>query len=291
MFLQQLPHKPYCTNDFADGLKIRPKAMAIAHRYIQLNPPGILSFMLFDLDFAESAWTFERCDLPHPTFIVINRANGHCHYIYALLAPVVFGHGHEKPRRYFLAIEHTYRVTLGADPGYSGFITKNPFHHHWLVVSTPLAKYDLDALAERATLQSPPKKREQQAGQGRNVTLFDSLRTWAYKARRKYDDYGEWLKACLAMAAQMNVFDRPLDYPEVKSIAKSVARWTWQHITPQAFSQIQRERNKRGRLSAAAKAEDKRASARLMRAQGMTLREIAQALGVSKDAVAKWLNN
>jgi hypothetical protein len=291
MFLQRLPHKPYCTNDFADGLKIRPKSTAIKHRYLQLNPPGILSFMLFDLDAPESAWTFERHDLPHPTFIVINRKNGHCHYIYALLSPVVHGRGHEKPRQYFLDIEHTYRLILRADPAYSGHTAKNPWHQHWLVVSTPLAVYDLGVLAEAVTIQKRPKKHEQQAGQGRNVTLFDSLRSWAYKARRKYGDYGEWLAACMTMSSAMNVFNQPLAYPEVRSVAKSVARWTWQNITPHAFSQIQRERNKRSMAPRLGKNEDKRASARLMRASGKTVREIAQTLDVSKSVVSKWLES
>ena len=287
MFLQRLPHKPYCTDDFAAGLKIRPKSTAIKHRYLQLNPPGILSFMLFDLDFAESAFAFERHDLPHPTFIVINRANGHCHYVYALLSPVVFGRGNDSPLNYFLDIEHTYRVLLGADPAYSGHTVKNPWHGHWLVIKTPMAMYDLGVLAEFVRIRKRPKKQEQQAGQGRNVTLFDSLRTWAYKARRKYDDYGEWLQACMAMASQMNVFDRPLAYPEVKSTAKSVARWTWQRMSQDGFSRIQQTRIRKRWLVN----DDKVASAKLMRAKGMTMREIANALDVGVHSVHRWLNN
>ena len=288
---ERIPIKPYCTNDFGNGLKIRPKSTAIKHKYIQLNPPGILSFMIFDLDAPESAFAFEKHDLPHPTFIVINRSNGHCHYVYALRLPVVFGRGNDRPLNYFLDIEHTYRVLLGADPAYSGHTAKNPWHPFWLVVATPMAMYDLGVLAESVRIRKRPKKQEQQAGQGRNVTLFDDLRQWAYRERRKHDDYGQWLKACLAMSSAMNVFDQPLPYLEVKSIAKSVARWTWQHITPHAFSQIQRERNKRSMAPRLGKNEDKRASVRLMRAQGMTLREIAGVLDVSLRSVHRWLNN
>ena len=283
---ERLPHKPYCTDDFTAGIKIRPRATAIKHKYIQLNPPNILAFMLFDLDFAESAFAFEKHDLPHPTFIAINRSNGHCHYIYALLAPVVFGRGNDRPLNYFLDIEHTYRVLLSADPAYSGHTAKNPWHGHWLVIKTPMAMYDLGVLAEAITIEKRPKKREQQAGQGRNVTLFDDLRWWAYRERRKHEDYGTWLKSCMAMATQMNAFDQPLAYPEVKSIAKSVARWTWQHITPQAFSQIQRTRAKKKGLVN----EDKRASAKIMRTGGKTIREIAAALNVDVHSVHRWLN-
>jgi hypothetical protein len=287
LFTERLPRKPYCANDFADGIKIRPAATAIKYRHIQLNPPGILAFMLFDLDMAESAWAFERHDLPEPTFIVINRANGHCHYIYALLAPVVFGHGHDKPRQYFLDIEYTYRLLLGADHSYSGLLCKNPWHPYWLTVATPLAIYDLNTLADYVTIQKRPKKKEQQAGQGRNVSLFDDLRHWAYRNRRHYCDYGQWLNACMATCAEMNVFDHPLPYPEIKSIAKSVARWTWKNITPQAFSNIQRTRAKKKGLAN----EDKRASAKLMRARGKTVREIAQELNMPKSTISDWLKS
>jgi hypothetical protein len=287
LFAERLPKKPYCTDDFADGLKIRPNTTAIKHRYIQFNPPGILAFMLFDLDMAESAFAFERHDLPQPTFIVINKTNGYCHYIYALLAPVVFGRGNENPRHYFLDIEYSYRLLLGADPAYSGLLCKNPWHSHWLVVFTPSAVYDLGTLADYVVLQKRPKKREQQAGQGRNVSLFDSLRSWAYRARRHYGDYRQWLEACLTTCAEMNNFNQPLPYPEVRSVAKSVARWTWKNITPQAFSNIQRTRAKKKGLAN----EDKRASAKLMRAKGMTMREIADSLDVSFKSIHRWLND
>jgi hypothetical protein len=287
LFIERLPKKPYCTDDFADGLKIRPKTTAIKYRHIQLNPPGILAFMLFDLDATESAWTFERHDLPHPTFIVINRENGHCHYVYALHSPVVFGRGNDRPLNYFLDIEHTYRLLLGADPAYSGLLCKNPWHGHWLVIAAPLAVYDLSVLAEAVTIKKRPRKRERQSGQGRNVTLFDTLRHWAYRNRRHYDDYGQWLNVCTDMGSQMNTFDHPLPYPEVRSTAKSVARWTWQNITPESFSQIQRARAKKKGLAN----EDKRASARLMSARGYSMRQIAQSLGVSVGSIHKWLHD
>jgi hypothetical protein len=292
---ERIPIKPYCTNNFKDGLKIRPREMALKYKYLQLNAPFHFSFMLFDLDFPESAFAFEKHWLPYPTFIVINKQNGHSHYIYALQLPVIFGRGNDKPKHYFMAIEHTYRTLLNADPAYSGLTAKNPWHDgHWLVIKTPLAIYELGQLAECVKIQKSPKKREMTAGQGRNVTLFDELRLWAYKAVRQYHDYDEWHRICLDRCDDMNTFEHPLPNSEVRSIANSVARWVWEKMGPMSeqslkFRKRQSARSRKGLLARLAKNEDKRASAKLMRDQGMTLRAIAQALEVSKDAVAKWL--
>ncbi|WP_234888679.1 hypothetical protein [Aeromonas caviae] len=38
-FLERLPHRPYCTDDPAQGLLIRSQATALAYRHIQHNPP------------------------------------------------------------------------------------------------------------------------------------------------------------------------------------------------------------------------------------------------------------
>ena len=38
-FVERLPRRPYCTDDPAQGLLIRPQATALAYRHIQHNPP------------------------------------------------------------------------------------------------------------------------------------------------------------------------------------------------------------------------------------------------------------
>jgi DNA invertase Pin-like site-specific DNA recombinase len=79
-------------------------------------------------------------------------------------------------------------------------------------------------------------------------------------------------------------------------VTKSVAKWTWHNFdldeSDKRFSKLQSFRGHKGGvasgLSRATANEDKRASARLMRAQGMSLREIGHALGVSHVIVRKW---
>ncbi|MCV5707806.1 primase C-terminal domain-containing protein, partial [Escherichia coli] len=65
-------------------------------------------------------------------------------------------------------------------------------------------------------------------GLGRNCTLFDKTRRWAYRAiRQGWPEYDQWLQACYERASAYNLqFALPLDENEVMGIAKSIAKWT-----------------------------------------------------------------
>jgi DNA invertase Pin-like site-specific DNA recombinase len=84
----------------------------------------------------------------------------------------------------------------------------------------------------------------------------------------------------------------PLDPREVWHIAKSVSKWTWRRFDIEAsdarFRDIQAHRGRLGGLAKGAANEDKRATARIMRAQGLSLRAIAAELGVHHDTVREW---
>ncbi|WP_244081369.1 hypothetical protein [Aeromonas caviae] len=49
-FVERLPRRPYCTDDPAHGLHIRPQATALAYRHVQHNPPPHVSCIVFDVD-------------------------------------------------------------------------------------------------------------------------------------------------------------------------------------------------------------------------------------------------
>jgi DNA-binding NarL/FixJ family response regulator len=87
-----------------------------------------------------------------------------------------------------------------------------------------------------------------------------------------------------------NEHPKPLDVRECHHIAKSVARWTWNHFDIEASDQRFRElQSRRGKMGGRPAMEDKQSSARLMRTQGMTQKEIAQELKVHVNSVARWL--
>jgi hypothetical protein len=274
--------------------------MALEKKYIQLNPPAMQSFLIFDIDYAGAVLAAGDAGLPVPTLTVINPQNKHAHVIYVLSKPVCTSiYASEKPIRYLEAIKNAYVQRLGADMSYRGLIAKNPWHPYWDTIEDGNAVYDLAKLAKYVELSSEPVKIAQ-SGLGRNCTLFDSLRLWSYKAIRDYWRPGgaeDWFTALADQAEVLrglclNVDGYPLAPREVHAIVRSVWRWTWREITPDdladlvqrthAPEQQQARANKRW-----AKESKKEQGLELMR-QGLNNEEIGRRLEVSLSTVKRW---
>lgn len=307
LFSDKLPHKPYCTDDLASGLIIRSKSHAIQRRYIQHNPPPVLAFMVYDLDRPDSALAWNDSNLPPPAWVAVNPENGHSHHAYGLLAPVArTDAARGAPLKLAASIEAAYGAKLDADRGYSGLITKNPLHPHWHVFcpaneAANFGYYDLSELSEYVTLPNKLPKGRESVGLGRNVSLFDDLRTWSYRAVRdnwRPNGFNAWHSAVLAKAERLNQFAEPLPYSEIKATAKSVAKWVWQNFTPAGFQdyverthtpEIQAARGKKSGAVRAEKAAEKAVQAQEMRDKGIKQAAIAHELGVHRNTVAGWL--
>uniref|UniRef100_D5X778 Plasmid replicase n=1 Tax=Thiomonas intermedia (strain K12) TaxID=75379 RepID=D5X778_THIK1 len=307
LFAERLPHRPYCSDDKTARL-IRSRARALQFPYIQVNPPKLRFWLPFDLDKPGGAVAWEDALLPPPAVAIGNPHNGHAHLLWGLEAPVATGDAaRAAPLRYLAAIEGAMLAKMlphGADPGFAGLIVKNPAHEKWRTHWGPPHLYGLGELAEWLDLDKFKPKRAllkeiEGYGVGRNVSLFNALGPegkWAYTAVRRYrgKPFGEWEIAVLAKAQEMNgEFRTPMDCNEVRHIAKSVAKWTWKQDKARAaeFSQRQSYKGKRSGEVRAAASEDRRASARLMAASGMTQQVIAQALGVTDRTVRNWIND
>lgn len=297
--LTPLPYRPYCSDDLADGLRIRPLQTAKNRRYLQINPPTQQHYLVFDVDRQGAAFAWEDCNLAPPNYAAINPKNGHAHLVYKLAEPVATSeHGRLAPLRYLAAVERGYRIELGADAGYSGLVTRNPYktrtlcihkHEYDLFELSDWLKRDLGEYAEQETVV---------AGLGRNVTLFDTTRVWAYKAIRFYRVpersrlFNVWRKEVEDYALGINAqFPTPLVYSEVKATAKSIAKYCWKHDAEVQgkFSQKQAERGKLGGLAKGAANEQKRVQARLLAAQGISQKAIATELGVTDRTIRNWL--
>lgn len=292
------PNRPYCSENKAAS-HFAPLAKAIGEAYIQCNPHDVQSWLLFDIDRPGAWYAWEEGALPRPTWIAETPSNRHAHVCYGLRVPVTkYPSSRFDPIRYCAAIEAAFRERLGADQAYCGLMTKNPYHARWNVSPWPKTDlYELGELAEYVTLD--PKPPRVQYGLGRNVRLFDSVRKQAYKEVQHWrdtSDYETWRAHLLGIAmAQNAAFVVPLDAREVGYLVKSVARWTWQRYgreRPQwsvdAYRRRQVANARLGGLARSAAYEDKRASARLMRAKGMTLQAIGDELGVPKETVRRW---
>lgn len=298
------PKKPYCTDDLEAGIRIRSLKQALTKQYIQANPPHLRVWSIYDIDRPGGALAWEQNNLPPPNWATTNRLNAHAHLVYGLSVPVLLESEEARvaPMRYLAAVESAFRAALQADEGYSGLITKNPQHPIWRVLRGPVDFYDLGYLAEHVQLEKHlPKQgaKPQEVGLGRNCILFDFLRLWAYKAVREMRgqrNFVIWQARVYDRALNRNAdFKHPMDAREVWHIAKSVSKWVWKidPIAEAAFIKRQSVKGAKGGIasgiSRAAASEDKRASARLMVAKGMTQQDIAAELNVSQQTISRWL--
>ena len=238
-FKNQMPNKPYCTNNLDYGFSIRNKAKALEMLYLQANQPAIQTCLLFDLDKKNSFYTFEKVGLPIPHFITKTPKTGRCHYGYMLKAGVCkTQQARLKPLKYAAAVERALCHALDADVRYSGLICKNPLNAHWQVAVWEENSYTLDWLADCLDMNaSEARSVDYSYGLGRNCQLFEKTRQWAYRAiRQGYPDYPQWLEAATQRVEAYNLqLTTPLSPAECATIGKSVAKWTYQRFTEKGW--------------------------------------------------------
>lgn len=255
LFREMTPAGMWCTNDPERyGQRHLPRAPALRRAYIDPNPKGRVWAMVFDIDRPGAALAWDDADMPVPNWVAENPANGHAHLGYVLAAPVSRGEASRgKPLRLLARIECAMTNALDADRAYGHRLTKNPTHPRWRTLWERGAPYELDEFREYLGDDLPLRlTRSTATGEGRNVTLFDGLRPWAYRTRLAFNAFEPWHAACVMRARALNEFSCPLPDREVLGIAKSVAKWVWVRITPEGFAAIQAARGKRSGKARAA---------------------------------------
>jgi len=183
-----------------------------------------------DIDYGAAALAWEAIGL-EPTITVINPENTHAHLMYELNNPVAFSsNARSKPQDYFMAVERKLGNALRADQAYNGFLAKNPLSNRWLVDFNN-GRFDLEEIAEYCPKVSSGRAIAVKAdpGEGRNCSIFNEVRLWAYFQVKEFVIYEAWCQAVLARCEQENTFTPALPYSEVKATAKSIAKWTWKN--------------------------------------------------------------
>lgn len=235
-FVEALPSKVRSTNDFElSGTRFRTKENALGCLYIELNQ-FYKRFIALDIDKPGSVHFWEDRSLPPPTFIVINPKNGHCHYLYELKTPVYYTEAARRaPQKYFENTDIALTNLLSADLAYVGKFTKNPLHPHWYVIHHKVS-YDLEDFAEWGIDLKGHRHKQllKESPEGRNATLFDTLRHWAYQDVLQQGSYAVFQQAVDAKALSINGLfldceKGTLPAKEVLSTARSVGTWTWRH--------------------------------------------------------------
>jgi hypothetical protein len=297
LFAARMPHRPYCTDDLGYGIRIRDKVSALRKRYVQVNPPATVGYLVFDVDREGAAFAWDDRNLLPPSWTATNPENGHAHIAYAVRTPVVrTDAGRQKPLAFLAAVQDAMTVHLDADPGYAMFVTKNPLSPAWRVVTYNGAVYDLEQLAECVDLTLARKKpRLLVSGLGRNCDLFDNLRHRAYReviAFREGGCYQTWWRFILDTARKLNTYAQPLPTSEVQATARSVAKWVWRRFGQGAAVDrfIDRQKARQRRSAAARRGQT---SARVVAAveglrragKRVTVSAVARIAGVSRPTI------
>ena len=260
-----LPLWPLASDDLLHGIYRTSRHNALDRRYIEANPQAMSNLLVVDIDHPDALmramWNRQEWQ---PNAVVENPANGHAHAVWALAEPVTrTEYARRKPVAYAAAVTEGLRRSVDGDKGYSGLMTKNPTHEQWEASWLTDHLYNLDELNEHLTVADfmPPDswqrtKRKKPVGLGRNCTLFETARTWAYREiRHHWGDPSGLVDAISLKAHDLNgQFSEPLPIREAEDIARSISRWI---ITksrmwadgPDAynrrFSDTQRERGRR----------------------------------------------
>ncbi|MDV7624094.1 replication initiation protein [Acinetobacter baumannii] len=300
-FTNNIPNKPYCSDDLNYGVRILPKQIALLKRYIQPNHPYYTHFFVFDLDYSTAYidYFYSMIGVPTPNLIVENPENGHAHYVYQLKTPIYNTDASKpKPIQYGNAVYNALRDVLNADVGYVGLIAKNPLNKQWRAYTLRDKPYSLNELASKLEIDwkeaNKPIKQDEAIGLGRNCCVFHTVRKWAYVEIRKFrgKTYNQWLDAVVAECSKVNnQFTLPMQYNEVKGISKSIARWVWKR-DPHCYAMFIERQTIKGRKGGKVKGEAysfKREQAVKLKEQGMNNTQIAKQLSVTRRTIINWL--
>lgn len=207
---------------------------------IQVNGPRCIRYLCFDIDRKFGALAWEDANLPLPNLIMTNPKNGHAHLLYEIKegiwkkSPKDPRPGEALPVRYLQAVYKAMAEALGADKSYPGLLVKNPLHDAWTVTYGNQQPYTLGELSAHLDLLPAPKNGKLiEDVDGRNCTLFCSLRFFSYRVVNEYRDNHNFLSFKDDLWDELQTLNDELPNPlmdsELRGILKSVAKWTWKN--------------------------------------------------------------
>jgi hypothetical protein len=245
-FIDLLPPKPYCADNYNYGTIIRNKAHALTYRHIQLNSPFKYNFISLDIDYDISkdfCFIWENNNLPEPTYAVINPANNHAHLDFQLENTVYANN--EKQLKYYEDVKSILTHLYKADQNFTGTLTKTPFHKNWITIETGTT-YSLAELKAYAPPKMPYGPKEENKDNiirfnkykrrtidhnngdlGHRCLLFETSRIRAYNTVNNFYTQEDFFDHMMVVCSEENPSD--LNINDIKSTAKSISRYTWKH--------------------------------------------------------------
>ncbi|MER5989331.1 replication initiation protein [Streptomyces sp. NPDC001787] len=278
-----LPLRPYATNRLQEGIRRERRPVAMTRRYVEVNPSALSNLLVVDVDHSDAVLRAVSSvgSHPLPNAVVENPVNGHAHAVWALAEAVTrTEYARRKPLAYAAAVTEGLRRALDGDAAYSGLMTKNPLHTDWSTEWLHGGLHTLGGLEEALSGHMPPARwretkrfRTNITGLGRNCSIFETARTWAYREVRHHFGSPDTLHT--AIHAEVHTrnaeFTEPLPAVEARAIANSIHRWIttrsrmWKDgaaVYEATFVAIQSARGKKSGTARAAR-RDERAAAML----------------------------
>lgn len=274
-----LPLRPLASDDLRAGIYRQSRPSALTRRYIEANPHALSNLLVVDIDHEDALmralWDRSpRKERPGwlPNAVIENPTNGHAHAVWALSEPVTrTEYARRKPLALAAAVVEGLRRATGGDEGYSGLITKNPTHGSWDASWWTDELYTLGYLQARleelGAMPAPSWKRTKRrniVGLGRNCSIFETARTWAYReVRHHFGDPNGFICAIYNQVHELNAeFPEPLRVSEANAIANSISTWIitqsrlWADgpaVYEATFTAIQAARGRKGGLKGGGK--------------------------------------
>lgn len=232
----EAPYLARCS-DNKTAARIRPREYALRYPYMQINRFGMVSWLIFDLDHANSR-IWDDVGLPAPNLAVRNRTNGHSHLYYAITNVCTTENARAKPIQYMKAVYSAMAAVLQADPAYSGPVAKTPGHPWWETTEIHNHVYELGDLADYVELEVMPWRggpKVEDVSHSRHCILFEEMRFYAYSIVNQMRDTGSFsgfMRLLEAFAHNHNSFHKHgfsvnLPLSSLRSTVRSIARWTW----------------------------------------------------------------
>lgn len=232
-----LPERPHAADELGP-MWTMPKQQALTKRNIQVNATRLTNLLTVDVDEVDSVYRILEGSHGMSPMWVAEGPNGHAHAAWRIKTPVITIGAHPHPVEYARDAQEGFRRKGDGDPGYRGYMTKNPLSEDWHVMwGTPegLEGYTLNQMESylRDAGFWPEKgwhrKEPPATALGRNCAIFDVTRKWAYHECHKHipdaSRFGEVVEN-YALSANLEMFeDNPLSTAEVLGIARSITRW------------------------------------------------------------------
>jgi len=298
LWQSRLPSRPYCTNNFESGVKIRSQNNALTHKEIQPNSPWEKQCLVIDVDHSKPL----PSNVPTPNILVTNPNTGHRHAIFLWKTPVLVGpNASKKAVNYYNDIAVALRIALEGDPNYRGTLCHNPLHLDWQTEILSQKLYQLKDFRE--TLESikaehplPLRKPTERVNAvlGRNCSTWDACRHKAYALGPRPDLY-DLVRAEVDAYNQENN-EPPLSVRECYHIARSITRYVMRGRRQLLISKthtpaLQASRGRASGVARRGRTADQRDRAIALYYDGKTQVEIAQVLAVHQSTICRWLKD